>query len=78
MKPNSEQTLLRLMTMATPLFEQIQMQHWQDTDFAAAVNLNREAEEHIGIGSETGDWARDMQGISETFEGSGGEFLVGE
>jgi ribosomal protein S18 acetylase RimI-like enzyme len=64
--------------MANLLFEQIQLRPWQDADFNAAVNLNREAEEHIGIGSESGDWAKDMQGISETFEGSGGEFLVGQ
>jgi GNAT superfamily N-acetyltransferase len=64
--------------MTAPLFEQIQLRPWQDSDFDAAVTLNREAEEHIGIGSESGDWAKDMQGISETFAGSGGEFLVGQ
>ncbi len=45
--------------------------------FDTAVILNKEAEEHIGIGSESGDWVKDMQGINETFRGSGGEFLVG-
>lgn len=64
--------------MGTPLFEQIKLRPWQDSDFNAAVTLNREAEEHIGIGSESGDWTLDMIGVSETFEGSGGEFLVGE
>jgi ribosomal protein S18 acetylase RimI-like enzyme len=63
--------------MSSPVIERIETRLWQDSDFAASVVLNREAEEHIGIGSETGDWARDMEGISDTFAGSGGEFLVG-
>lgn len=63
--------------MTRPIIDQIALRSWQDTDFDSAVTLNREAEEHIGIGSETGDWARDMEGIAETFIGSGGEFLVG-
>lgn len=58
-------------------FERIQLRPWQETDFDAAVVLNREAEEHIGIGSENGDWAKDMEGITATFAGSGGKFLVG-
>ncbi len=65
------------LSMATPLVEQIHVRPWEDADFPNAVILNREAEEHIGIGSESGDWRRDMVGISETFAGSGGEFLVG-
>lgn len=64
--------------MTTPLFEKIELRTWQDSDFDAAVTLNRESEEHIGIGPETGNWATDMAGMSETFEGSGGELLVGE
>jgi GNAT superfamily N-acetyltransferase len=63
--------------MTNPVIERIHLRTWQDSDFDAAVVLNREAEEHIGIGSESGDWAKDMEGINETFAGSGGEFLVG-
>ncbi|MGZ6004791.1 MAG: GNAT family N-acetyltransferase [Candidatus Saccharimonadales bacterium] len=62
--------------MTSSVIERLHTRPWQDSDFADAVVLNREAEEHIGIGSESGDWARDMEGITETFEGSGGEFLV--
>ncbi len=63
--------------MAAPVTELIETRFWQEADFPAAVVLNREAEEHIGIGSESGDWEKDMEGISETFFGSGGEFQVG-
>lgn len=63
--------------MTNRTIDRIQLRLWQDSDFDAAVVLNREAEEHIGIGSENGDWAKDMEGITETFAGSGGEFLVG-
>lgn len=60
------------------LYEQIVFRPWIEEDFDNAVLLNQRAEEHIGIGSESGDWALDMEGISETFAGSGGEFLIGE
>jgi GNAT superfamily N-acetyltransferase len=64
--------------MIQPSFDQIiSVRGWQNSDFDAAVVLNRESEEHINMTSETGDWARDMQGISEIFMGSGGQFLLG-
>lgn len=59
------------------VIEQIAIRQWQDTNFDAAVTLNREAEEHIDMASETGDWAQDMEGVTGTFMGSGGDFLLG-
>jgi ribosomal protein S18 acetylase RimI-like enzyme len=57
--------------------EQIVLRRWEESDFEDAVVLNREAEEGLGIPPETGDWAKDMQGIKEVFLDGGGEFLVG-
>lgn len=59
------------------LIENIVLHTWRDSDFEESVVLNREAEEHIGMISETGDWANDMRNVRETFLESGGDFLLG-
>ena len=64
-------------SMANPIIDQISIRGWKDSDLGASVVLNREAEEHINMTSETGDWAGDMMGITETFIGSGGQFVLG-
>ena len=63
--------------MISPNIDPISIHGWQDSDLGASIVLNREAEEHINMTSETGDWARDMEGITDTFIGSGGQFLLG-
>lgn len=59
------------------LINSISLRSWHNDDFEQSVVLNREAEEHIGMASETGDWANDMRDIEKTFIRSGGEFLIG-
>jgi GNAT superfamily N-acetyltransferase len=63
--------------MLNPLFNKIDIRTWEDSDFENAVILNREAEEHIGMKSENGDWVKDMEGVSDVFLKGGGDFLVG-
>ena len=63
--------------MQNVLLEKIDIRIWKDSDFENAVTLNREAEEYIGMKSENGDWAKDMEGVSEVFLNGGGAFLVG-
>ncbi len=63
--------------MTGRIIDEISIRRWQESDLLSAVDLNREAEKYIGMASESGDWAKDMEGITKTFIGSGGNFLVG-
>ncbi len=63
--------------MTTTLIKKIFIRPWHEADYDNAVTLNRDAETHIGMISETGDWAQDMEGIADTFIKSGGEFFIG-
>lgn len=55
----------------------IKIRRWQESDFNDAVNLNRDAEQGLGIPPESGSWEKDMVGIKELFLDGGGEFIVG-
>ena len=63
--------------MTKSLINTIKVRGWKDSDFNDSVTLNREAEEHIGMTSENGDWEKDMQDITKTFLDGGGKFFLG-